>query len=100
MRLADYDNIVVSPGPGRPERDRDFGISADVITASGLPVLGVCLGHQGLCHLFGGAVRLAPEPMHGRISEILHDGRRPVRGDPLAVPGGPVPLAGRRGCPT
>ncbi|MFC4604451.1 aminodeoxychorismate synthase component I [Rhodococcus kronopolitis] len=74
VRLADFDNIVVSPGPGRPDRRRDFGISTDALTASGLPVLGVCLGHQGLCYLFGGAVELAPEPMHGRISEIKHDG--------------------------
>src|SRR5437868_2931407 len=58
VRLADFDNIVVSPGPGRPDRRRDFGISADALTSSGLPVLGVCLGHQGLCYLFGGAVEL------------------------------------------
>ncbi|HEX2314716.1 MAG TPA: aminodeoxychorismate synthase component I, partial [Thermomonospora sp.] len=72
--LAEFDGVVVSPGPGRPDRPRDFGISADAVTASGLPVLGVCLGHQGIGHAFGAAIGLAPEPMHGRVSRVHHDG--------------------------
>ncbi|WP_137810034.1 MULTISPECIES: aminodeoxychorismate synthase component I [unclassified Gordonia (in: high G+C Gram-positive bacteria)] len=73
--LTAFDNVVVSPGPGRPDHPRDFGISARALTDSGLPVLGVCLGHQGLCHVFGSPVVRAPEPRHGRLSAVHHDGR-------------------------
>ncbi|WP_234285513.1 aminodeoxychorismate synthase component I [Streptomyces venezuelae] len=82
LPLEDFDAIVVSPGPGSPDRERDFGISRRAITDSGLPVLGVCLGHQGIAQLFGGTVGLAPEPMHGRVSEVRHTGEDVFRGLP------------------
>jgi len=68
------DRIVISPGPGRPE---DAGISVDVIRQFGrrIPVLGVCLGHQGIGHAFGGDIVRAPVLMHGKVSSIQHDGR-------------------------
>src|SRR5690349_14400330 len=85
--LERFDGIVVSPGPGRPDRPRDFGISAAAITQTTLPVLGVCLGHQGIAHLFGGAVRHAPEPVHGRSADVFHDGDQLFAGlpSPLSV---------------
>jgi para-aminobenzoate synthetase len=76
------DNIVISPGPGRPEHQRDVGVSLDALQRAELPVLGVCLGHQALAHATGGAIEHAPEVMHGRLSEIHHDGRGLFAGIP------------------
>ncbi|MGW6604620.1 glutamine amidotransferase-related protein, partial [Streptomyces sp. NPDC055036] len=53
LRLEDFDNIVVSPGPGRPQNPRDVGFLGDLLRRTTLPVLGVCLGHQMIAHLAG-----------------------------------------------
>ena len=74
--------IVISPGPGTPARIEDFGICGEVILESGLPLLGVCLGHQGLGHAYGARVVPAPVPMHGRISRVSHDGSELFRDIP------------------
>src|SRR4051794_14072205 len=78
------DNIVISPGPGRPEHARDVGMSLEALRRAEVPLLGVCLGHQALAHVAGGAIRHAPEVMHGRTSEIHHDGRGVFAGIPQA----------------
>ena len=68
------DGVLVSPGPGRPETS---GIICDAIgafAAVGTPVLGVCLGHQAIGHVYGAAVVRAPHLMHGKTSPIEHDG--------------------------
>ena len=73
--------IVISPGPGTPD---EAGVSVDVIrrAAGRLPVLGVCLGHQCLGQAFGAAVVRAPAPMHGKTSQVRHDGRTVFAGLP------------------
>jgi para-aminobenzoate synthetase len=68
----DFDAIVLSPGPGSPARWHDFCVCNDILRYSEIPVLGICLGHQGLGHLLAGKVSSAPEAMHGRLSRIHH----------------------------
>jgi anthranilate synthase component 2 len=69
--------IVISPGPGTPEDQRYFGICSDIILTMGpkIPTLGVCLGNQGIIYVFGGKVVRANFLMHGKTSEIIHDGK-------------------------
>ena len=70
------EKIVLSPGPGHPANRRDFGVCADILReASATPILGVCLGHQGIILRFGGKVQKAPLPMHGKTSMVEHDGK-------------------------
>jgi para-aminobenzoate synthetase len=68
-----FDNIVISPGPGRPDRVRDFGVCKDVIETARVPILGVCLGHQGIAMAAGAALAKAPSLVHGRSSGIIHN---------------------------
>jgi anthranilate synthase/aminodeoxychorismate synthase-like glutamine amidotransferase len=73
------DQILISPGPGRPE---DAGVSVDVIRRFGpsMPILGVCLGHQAIGVVYGGTVCRATAPMHGKTSTVVHDGKGLFRG--------------------
>jgi anthranilate synthase/aminodeoxychorismate synthase-like glutamine amidotransferase len=80
-RQLDPDFIVISPGPGVP---RDAGISIELVRALGptVPILGVCLGHQAIAEAFGGVIVRAPELMHGKASDIHHDGSGVFEGLP------------------
>jgi anthranilate synthase component 2 len=68
------DRIIISPGPGHPADPAYFGICAEIIQTCPAPLLGVCLGMQGMAHLHGGVVERADLPMHGKQSLIEHDG--------------------------
>ncbi|SIR71344.1 aminodeoxychorismate synthase component I [Pseudacidovorax sp. RU35E] len=77
-----FDNIVISPGPGRPQQPADLGLSAQALAQADVPILGVCLGHQAMGHACGATVDLAMRPMHGRIDRISHCGRGLFQGIP------------------
>jgi anthranilate synthase/aminodeoxychorismate synthase-like glutamine amidotransferase len=75
------DHIVISPGPGDPD---DGGISNDVLRNMGpkTPILGVCLGHQCIGQVYGGKITRAPRLMHGKVSNVYHNGRGVFNGVP------------------
>jgi anthranilate synthase component 2 len=75
----DPDAIVISPGPCSPN---EAGICLDVIRqlGAGVPIMGVCLGHQAIGQAYGGEIVRAPKPMHGKVSEIRHTGKGVFRG--------------------
>ena len=73
--------IIISPGPGNPQNRRDFGVSRDTILEVGkkIPVLGVCLGHQGIFTAFGGEI-IRTEPVHGKQCQIHHQNKGMFQG--------------------
>lgn len=75
-------HVVISPGPGNPTDPHYFGICSQIILEYGkrIPILGVCLGHQGICSVFGGNVIQAPQIMHGKTSKIFHKGKSVFQG--------------------
>jgi anthranilate synthase component II len=74
IKKRKYDAIIISPGPGTPEDEKYFGICSNVIKKIGptIPILGVCLGHQGIIQCFGGKVVNAGQVRHGKTSPIKH----------------------------
>ncbi len=66
--------VIISPGPGTPLRQTDFGTCPQLIVEADVPVLGICLGHQGIGCLYGASLVAAPVPMHGRVSRVTHQG--------------------------
>ncbi len=88
-RIADFDAVLVSPGPGKPA---DAGVSVPVVElalATRTPLLGVCLGHQAIAEAFGGVVTNAEELMHGKTSQVAHD-------DSMLFDGVPQPFTATR----
>ncbi len=79
-----YHGIVISPGPGHPGEDSDFGLCAQVLreVSPRVPTLGICLGMQGIAHVFGAKVARAFRPAHGKPTDIHHDGKGSLRGLP------------------
>lgn len=87
VQAMNLDRIIISPGPGAPDDPAYFGICAEVIEVMGktTPLLGVCLGLQGIAHVFGGDVVRAGVPMHGKVSSIRHDGAGVYQGLPQEI---------------
>ena len=87
IRKRGYERIIISPGPGDPIDPAYFGVCVEVLKQIGkyTPVLGVCLGMQGMAHYFGGKVVRAQKPMHGKTSMIKHDGRGVFLGLPQNI---------------
>ena len=79
--VSAYDGVLLSPGPGTPEK---AGVCVELVHETGgrVPVLGVCLGHQAIAAAFGGVVERAPELLHGKTSEVEHDGAGVLAGLP------------------
>ena len=84
VQAMNLDRIIISPGPGAPDDPAYFGVCSEVIEVIGktTPLLGVCLGMQGIAHVFGGNVVRASVPMHGKVSSICHDSAGIFRGLP------------------
>jgi anthranilate synthase component II len=81
VRSANYDGIVLSPGPGTPA---DSGVCLDILREleGSVPILGVCLGHQAICQVRGASIVRAELPVHGKPSPVYHDGRGILAGLP------------------
>ncbi|MEZ0164204.1 chorismate-binding protein [Kineococcus sp. LSe6-4] len=82
LDLAGFAGVVVSPGPGHPANPRDFALSADVLARAQVPVLGVCLGMQGIALAAGAVVDAAPRPRHGFVDHVRHTGGSVLAGLP------------------
>ncbi|PVV03534.1 hypothetical protein BB560_001987 [Smittium megazygosporum] len=78
--LPFVDNVIISPGPGHPENEKDFGICSKTILLTKKPILGICLGHQGIASCFGTKIVKAEVPVHGQKSalRILEEAKFPL----------------------
>ena len=87
IRKAGYDGIIISPGPGTPSDTRYFGVCSSIIRELGeqTPILGVCLGHQGIIEEYGGRIVNAERVRHGKTSLVVHDGSGVFSGLPTPI---------------
>ncbi len=87
IQARSYHRIILSPGPGTPADPAYFGVCADVIDklAPKLPILGICLGMQGIAHVFGAKIERAQVPMHGKTTMIQTDGKGLFHGLPSPI---------------
>ena len=83
--LLSFTHVVLSPGPGHPADPVDFAVGTEVLRTARVPVLGVCLGMQGLVTAYGGLVERVP-PAHGDVAEVTHDGTGLFAGIPSPYP--------------
>lgn len=79
LKRLDPDGVIISPGPGHPLERREMGNSPEIVLEAGVPILGVCLGHQIIATAFGGKVGRV-KPRHGKASPVKHDGKGVLRG--------------------
>ena len=85
--LPQFDAIILSPGPGRPDHEADFGCNSQLIRNADVPILGICLGHQGIGTALGARIIHAPHIKHGQVSRIHHDGSGLFEGLPEGFEG-------------
>jgi anthranilate synthase component II len=83
------DGIIISPGPGNPSNPKDFGVCTDILRSLShdVPTLGICLGHQGIGHVYGAEITHAGRIMHGKLSLIQHNGEGMFEGLPNPIEG-------------
>ncbi len=79
VKKLNPDGIIISPGPGSPNNERDVGNSPEIVENADVPVLGVCLGHQIIASVFGGVIGKV-KPVHGKSSLVEHDGKGIFKG--------------------
>jgi para-aminobenzoate synthetase len=82
ISAGSFDSAVISPGPGRPQSERDIGYVPEFLQKAAMPVLGVCLGHQAIAYQAGAEVGPAPQPRHGHLTTVRHDGDQLFGGIP------------------
>ncbi|KAI9801278.1 MAG: Protein phosphatase PP2A regulatory subunit B [Piccolia ochrophora] len=83
--LPHVDAVILSPGPGRPDRTRDFGFNEELLRTANIPILGICLGHQGMSTAFGGGIVEAKNVRHGLVSSVTHNQQGIMKSVPQGV---------------